>query len=239
MSERLRRALALCLLAAIAATLFALKESAVPASSPGQAALPLLGRVIGVDAGHGGYDGGCVGVSGEAEKTYNLALALCLGRELEELGATVVYTRTEDIALIDPAKTTGYKKRKELDNRLKRLAEGGAEMMLSIHMNKYRNANQRGAQVFYKSGSPEGEALAASVWGSLFAAQTPHLRKPSTGDYYILNACAASLLVECGFISNAQEEKLLADPAYQKKLAKALAQGVAEYALASPAVQDA
>lgn len=75
----------------------------------------------GVDAGHGGYDGGCTGANGTAEKDLNLAVALLLRDELEARGATVVLSREEDIALIDPESTPGYKKRKELTRRWRSL----------------------------------------------------------------------------------------------------------------------
>ena len=88
---------------------------------------PLAGRVIGVDAGHGGYDGGCTGANGTAEKDLNLAVALLLRDELEARGATVVLSREEDVALIDPENTPGYKKRKELTRRLEIFAAAQAE----------------------------------------------------------------------------------------------------------------
>ena len=89
------------------------KENIAQALSPQFSALPLYGRVIGVDAGHGGYDGGCVGFSGIPEKTFNLQIAMSVGKALEEKGAVVVYSRTTDEALIDPVRTTGYKKAKK------------------------------------------------------------------------------------------------------------------------------
>ena len=194
------------------------------------ASRPLQGRVIGVDAGHGGYDGGCEGESGVPEKEFNLAVAQLLQRELESMGATVVMSRTEDVALIDPKKTTGYKKRKELDNRLKIFREGGVEAMVSIHMNKYTSRSQRGPQVFYmKGGEEEGRELALCVQSALYELDPEHCRTASAGDYYILNACGASVLVECGFLSNRQEEQMLLTEEYRQKIAQAVARGVAEY----------
>ena len=198
--------------------------------SPQLASRPLQGRVIGVDAGHGGYDGGCEGASGVPDQEFNLAVAQLLQQELQGMGATVVMSRTEDVALIDPEKTTGYKKRKELDNRLEIFREGGVEAMVSIHMNKYSSGSQRGAQVFYmQGGEAEGRELALCVQSALYELDPEHCRTASAGDYYILNACGASALVECGFLSNEQEEQLLLTEEYRQKIAQAVARGVADY----------
>jgi len=202
----------------------------VQAVSPYFASRKLAGQVIGVDAGHGGYDGGCVGKSGVEEKQLNLEVAQKLKEELEDRGAVVIMTREEDVALIDPKTTTGYKKRKELSNRIAMLNEAGAEMLISIHMNEYSDASQRGAQVFYlKGGAAEGRDLALAVTESLQDMDGQYTRTAAAGEYYILNACDAAVLVECGFMSNVQEEQLLQTEKYQKKLAAAIADGVEQY----------
>lgn len=205
------------------------KDYSVQALSPQFSSLPLYGKTVGVDAGHGGYDGGCVGRSGVPEKEFNLAVTMLLKEELEEQGATVVLSREEDKALIDPLTTKGYKKRKELDNRLKIFRESNVDCMVSIHMNKYRNENQRGAQVFYKKGESDGEELAISVQDALCEMDCSNERSANVGDYYILNTCPASILVECGFLSNRDEEQLLLTDAYRRQLAETIAEGVADY----------
>ena len=154
---------------------------------------------------------------------------MSVGKALEEKGAVVVYSRTTDEALIDPVRTTGYKKRKELDNRLKIFSDNGIECMVSIHMNKFSQESQRGAQVFFDREQEEGEALAQALEQRLFALDPDYARQPSAGDYYILNACPASALVECGFLSNREEERLLAEESYQQRLAQAIACGVEDY----------
>ena len=182
-----------------------------------------------MDAVHGGYGGGCVGVSGVEEKAINLEVALLLRRELEARGAHVILSRNEDIALIDPKATTGYKKRKELTNRIALFNDAGVEMMVSIHMNRYEDAAQRGAQVFYQNGQADGRALALSITQALHDMDKKYTRTASAGDYFILNTCPASALVECGFLSNPQEDMLLQDTKYQKKLVKAIADGIEHY----------
>lgn len=201
----------------------------VQALSPQFSSLPLYGKVVGVDPGHGGYDGGCQGYSGVPEKEFNLAISLMVKDELEAQGATVVMSRQEDIALIDPVKTTGYKKRKELENRLKIFEEGNVECMVSIHMNKYSNETQRGGQVFYKYDEEEGKQLALAIQEALHALDEKNKRHASEGDFFVLNTCPASVLVECGFLSNKEEEQLLLTQEYRQKVAKAVVQGVADY----------
>lgn len=218
-------------------TLYSLWD--VQAMSPQLQVLPLYGKVIGVDPGHGGYDGGCVSVTGVAEKEYNLAVALLVGEEIRALGGTPVFTRETDKALIDPEKTTGYKKRKELDNRIALLQEAHVDALVSIHMNNYTVSKYRGAQLFYRADSAEGERLALCLQEALSGLEEAHLREPSCGDYYILNACDAALLVECGFLSNPEEEKLLSSQDYRQRLAEAVAGGLAAYFAPQPAQEAA
>ncbi len=197
--------------------------------SPHMESLPLFGRVIAVDPGHGGYDAGCTGASGSLEKDVNLSLALCLGQELRSLGASVIFTREMDEALIDPETTPGYKKRQELDKRIDRIREADADLLLSIHMNAYTVQKYRGAQLFYLQGNEEGQRLADCLQEELEELGDPYLRAPSCGEYYVLNACKAAVLVECGFLSNPEEEALLLTEDYRKTLARALARGVVRY----------
>ncbi|MDR3086221.1 MAG: N-acetylmuramoyl-L-alanine amidase [Christensenellaceae bacterium] len=205
------------------------------AASPNLSSLPLFGRVIGIDPGHGGYDGGAVSVTGRAEKEYNFEISQRLGAAVEALGGTVVYTREADIALIDPANTPGYKKRKELDNRISILQAAKVDAVVSIHMNNFRPQRSiRGAQAFYKAESASGAALAQAIYGCLSQIEEARPRKPSIGDYYILNSADAAILMECGFLSNKEDERLLADGDYQTRLASALARGLARYFELSP-----
>lgn len=225
-----KKAIALTVLAVgLLGFMLMLAGESLPAFSPQLHSSALQGKVIGVDAGHGGYDGGCTGHSGSLEKEINLAVALLVQEELEKQGAVAVLSRTEDVALIDPAQTTGYKKRKELDNRLKIFADGGVECVVSIHMNQFSDQSQHGAQVFFRNGEAESENLAVALQDALLELDPENRRQANAGDYYILNACPASALVECGFLSNPQEERLLMDEAYRRKLAQAIVQGIASY----------
>ena len=216
------------------------REQAVPApeetSQPAEP-LPLAGWVILVDPGHGGYDGGArARVSGTWEKHINLAVALEVEKSLAARGASVVMTRREDEDLCEaerPASLT--KKRQDMENRVAIAVANHADMVLSIHMNEYRDSRESGPQVFYRQGADAGRLLAGCLQEALIANLTPaRERQAMAGDYFILQLEAPSALVECGFISNAAEEKLLITPAYQAKLGEAIADGAAAYAALRP-----
>ena len=204
---------------------------------------PLAGLTILVDAGHGGYDGGArCRDSGVWEKHLNLAVALQVEKALIRRGATVIMTRREDVDLVEadrPAALT--KKRQDMQNRVDMAVEGGADMVLSIHMNEYRSRSESGPQVFYRAGSEEGRLLAGCMQAALIAGVQPEKERTAmAGDYFILQLEVPSVLVECGFISNAAEERLLLDAAYQERLAEAIAEGAAEYRrLTRPAPETA
>lgn len=193
---------------------------------------PLAGLTILVDPGHGGYDGGArCRDSGTWEKHLNLAVALKVEPCLQRMGAKVIMTRRTDADLAEadrPASLT--KKRSDMQNRIAMAREGGADMVLSIHMNEYRSRAESGPQVFYRAGSEAGRLLAGCMQEALVAELQPsRVRTAMAGDYYILQLDVPSVLVECGFISNAHEERLLLDETYQERLAQAIADGAAEY----------
>lgn len=191
----------------------------------------LHGMVILVDPGHGGYDGGARAQdSGIWEKEINLAVALQVEKALTARGASVTLTRREDIALCDETTASGTKKRQDMERRVALGEEIGADMVLSIHMNEYRDRAQSGPQVFYRQESEESRLLAGCMQAALISALAPPKERAAlAGDYFILRLPVPSVLIECGFISNSAEEKLLLDPAYQARLGEAVAQGVTDY----------
>ncbi len=197
-----------------------------------EATKPLAGWTILVDAGHGGYDGGAkCRDSGVWEKELNLAVARQVKSALVSRGAQVIMTRDADIDLCTenrPASLT--KKRQDMQNRIALAKENQADMVLSIHMNEYRVRSESGPQVFYREGSDSGRLLAGCVQAALISHLQPKKERVAmAGDYFILQLEAPSVLVECGFISNPAEEKLLLDTVYQKRIGEAVAEGVAEY----------
>ncbi len=208
-------------------------SSAAPEVSPAPTpAGPLAGLTILVDPGHGGYDGGARCRDSRVwEKELNLAVALEVEKALLQRGATVVMTRREDTDLCEedrPAALT--KKRQDMLARIAIAQENQVDMVLSIHMNEYRARSESGPQVFYREGSDAGRLLAGCVQEALIARLQPKKQRSAlAGDYFILQLEVPSVLVECGFISNPEEEKLLLSPDYQARIGEAVAEGAAEY----------
>lgn len=201
------------------------QQPAAEATKPPEGALS--GMVIAIDAGHGGYDGGAVGrVSGVPEKGLNLDVAQKLREILENQGARIVMTRTDDYALCDENPTI-RKKLQDMQRRATIITDGGAQMVLSIHMNEYAGRSQSGPQVFYREGCPAGRLLAGTVQEAMNEQLAPQRERAALGgDYYILTLGVPSVLVECGFLSNAKEEAKLLDEGYRERVAQAVAAGV-------------
>ena len=198
-----------------------------PSPAPETAEGPLRGLTLCLDAGHGGYDGGAFGRdSGTPEKSLNLDVALRLQALLEQRGARVVMTRTEDVAL---AEEGPQRKRRDLQLRVDRAQ--GADAFLSIHMNEYRARSQAGPQVFYKKGADSSRLLAGVLQQRMNGDLAPaRPRTANTGKYYLLEHLSIpAVLVECGFLSNAGEKALLLTGEYRQRVAESLCQGLVEY----------
>jgi N-acetylmuramoyl-L-alanine amidase len=191
---------------------------------------PLSGRVIAIDPGHGGYDGGARALNrGRWEKVYNLEISLRLRDALTARGATVVMTRDGDYSLNDPDPPI-RKKRQDMERRAELVLNSGAELLLSVHQNEYRNKSQRGPQVFFRKDCAAGQALAAILQTHMNAELLPDSRRRANyGDFYITSLGIPSVLIECGFLSNAGEEALLRDADYQMRVAESIARGVEEW----------
>ena len=194
--------------------------------------LPLTGWTILIDPGHGGYDGGAKARdSGVWEKVINLDVALQVEKSLTAQGASVILTRREDVDLCTedrPAALT--KKRQDMLARVEMAVSAKVDMVLSIHMNEYRARSESGPQVFYRQGSDAGRLLAGCMQEALIACLSPRKERAAmAGDYFILQLDVPSVLVECGFISNPEEERLLLSDDYQARLGEAVAAGVMSY----------
>ena len=201
-----------------------------------QTARPLDGLVVAVDAGHGGYDGGAVGrVSGVPEQGLNLDVARRVETLLRGLGADVVMTRTGDYALCDEHPPI-RKKLQDMQRRAALITDGGAQVVLSIHMNEYAGRSQSGPQLFYREECPAGRLLAGAIQGAMNEALSPRKARAALGgDYYILTLGLPSVLVECGFLSNREEEARLLTEAYRQRVAQAIVQGLCDWcALEAP-----
>ena len=212
----------LCLLAGAVAPRMA--KPAIPARPVQQTEGPLQGWTVLVDAGHGGTDGGAIATdSGTPEKELNLQVALLLREALEESGARVIMTRDADMEY-------SRNKREDLTARLNLAREGNADILVSVHMNEYRKRGESGPQVFYRAGQEQSRLLAGTIQEALIQELKPaRERAAMAGDYYILSLGIPSALVECGFLSNAAEEKLLLQEDYRRRVAQAIRDGIVEY----------
>lgn len=196
------------------------------------AAWPVLGPaaegpVLVLDAGHGGEDGGAVSLTGVAESGINLAITLRVDQLLGFCGAPPVVLREEDVSLHDQgADTLREKKASDLRNRVQAVEQVGDAVLLSVHQNTFTDKKYHGAQVFYAP-TEGSQALAEAMQEALRAALDPEngrQAKPIPDSVYLMNhvSCPA-VLVECGFLSNPEEEALLRSADYQIRLAAVLA----------------
>jgi len=182
-----------------------------------------------IDAGHGGEDPGAV-VGGISEKDINLAIS----RKLRDFAALsdceIVMTRTEDKMLYG----TGEENRKkfyDLYNRLECTKKHSKSVLISIHQNKFPMESCRGTQVFYGLKNENSVLLAKAIQNAALLIQPDNNRvvKPGNNIYLLENSDVPSVIVECGFISNPDDARLLTDDEYTDKLAFLLYRGIAEY----------
>ena len=202
-----------------------------PVEAPSLLPSAISGKIIVIDAGHGGTDPGAVGRSGLEEKVITLDLAKRLKRYFSRVGVYVVMIRETDVDYGQmPAAGVLTKKRRDLLHRVQMANESKADLLLSIHVNSFPQSIWSGAQCFYDSKIPESKLLAEAIQDSLVTRLGPNRRKAKSADYLILKATTMpSVTVEVGFISNPREEELLADPEYREKLAEAIFYGTAAY----------
>lgn len=184
--------------------------------------------VVVIDAGHGGIDGGCVGrATGVTEASLNLDYAKCLQEMMQNFGFDVIMTRTTESGLYSPLASN--KKRDDMKKRKTIVENANADFVISIHMNSYKG-NARGAQVYYGNDDEPSKSLAGFIQKH-FLANLPDAKKEvKVGDYYVLNELKApSVLVECGYLSNIEEEALLVTEDYKKEVCYSILLGVLEY----------
>lgn len=212
-------ALSLVLLLSCSFALSAASAAAVPANAP----------CIVLDAGHGGVDPGVVGrTSGEKESDVNLKIVQKLQKLFSDAGFRVVLTRKNAGGLYG-LPTKGYKRR-DMEERRRIIREAEPDFVLSVHQNTFpADTSRRGGQVFFREGSAAGEALAVSIQARLNALGGRSV-SALKGDFFLLGcADCPSALVECGFLSNAEEERLLLTDEYQGKIARAVFEGVLSF----------
>ncbi|MEG0909614.1 MAG: N-acetylmuramoyl-L-alanine amidase [Bacilli bacterium] len=190
-----------------------------------KASLPLSGKVIVLDAGHGGKDPG-TSYGNILEKDINLKIVLELEKELSKNGASVILTRDGDYDLSSPK--TSMRKRSDFDNRIKLINESNANMYISIHLNYLSDSAYYGAQVFYnKNNKILGSSIQKFLNDNL---KTNRIEKEIPKNTYMYNKLnVKGVLIECGFLSNYNERNLLINKDYQKELAKVIASSIINY----------
>lgn len=193
-------------------------------------------RTVILDPGHGGEDGGAVGVDGIVEKNINLSVALKLRDLLQVAGYNVIMTREKDEAIYDDtAKTLREKKKSDLRQRAGIIKQNCDEknVFVSIHQNKFPNPKYCGTQIFYSKNSPLSDDLALSIKNSVTGLIQPENKreiKPADSRIFLLNGAEIpAVVVECGFLSNESEAKKLADDNYQNDMAFCIYCGIMDY----------
>lgn len=195
---------------------------------------PAYFHTIVIDAGHGGIDGGVIGsTTGALESDINLAIALKLSDLFKEKGFNAILTRKTSAGLYGHT-GAGHKKR-DMRAREKIMKQSGADLFISIHQNKFSDSNRRGGQVFYKAGYEKGKQLATVIQSQINnLPQNGRISSALVGDYYLLNVCPyPAVIVECGFLSNPQDENLLINSEYQQEIALAIFRGAVEYLISA------
>ena len=183
--------------------------------------------VVVIDAGHGGKDPGKVGINGVLEKDINLCIAGRLKDLLEQNDIVVVMTREEDKDLA--SEQAANRKNEDLRARATLVEENSPTVMVSIHQNSYTSEEVDGAQVFYYSGSETGKLLGTMVQDHLkqeIKDGNHRVPKANKAYYLLKKAQCPSVIVECGFLTNPEEESLLRSEEYQKKLSCVIASAV-------------
>ena len=177
-------------------------------------------HTIVIDAGHGGEDGGATSCTGRLESTYNLEIALRLENMMQLLGYRTRMIRRTDTAIYRKGETIAQKKVDDLKERVRIANQYEGNILLSIHQNYFSQGQFRGAQVFYAA-NDQSRVLAEEIQkGFVNTLNLGSKRKTKVGKgIYLLEKCTVcAVLVECGFLSNQQEEYLLRQSDYQKKL---------------------
>lgn len=191
--------------------------------------VPSRNYTVVVDPGHGGSDPGSIGYKTKIhEADLNLTLSLMLKDKLESAGINVIMTRKDNNALIEGS---GKKwKKEDMQKRKELIKQYRPNMVISLHQNSYTNHSLRGAQVFYDKTSDISKQIADFIQEQFKEGLDKSIKATSPGDYFMLKCTyAPSVIVECGFLSNAEDEKLLTTPEYQEKIVDCIYKGIVKF----------
>ena len=192
------------------------------------------GPIVILDAGHGGEDGGAVAENGTREKDINLQMTQKIALLFDLFGIRYITVREDDRLIGDNTlPTVRERKVSDIHQRMALVEQTPGAVLLSIHQNFYIREKYSGTQVFYAPRAEGSSEMASAVQAAVVRMLQPDNQrriKPTEGTVYLLDrATKASIMVECGFLSNQEETKLLIDSQYQKKLSYSIVRGVCEY----------
>lgn len=189
--------------------------------------------VIIIDAGHGGEDGGAVGVDGTYEKDINLQISLKINDILSIFGYKTYLIRTTDTAIHTSGDSIRERKASDIHNRAATMNLYENCIYLSIHQNKYSDSRIWGTQTFYSANFDESREVAQFIQNAVKSQLQPNnkrqIKKSGTDIYVLYNATKPAVMVECGFVSNQSELNQLKDSAYQNNMSLAIATGIINY----------
>ena len=183
-----------------------------------------------IDAGHGGFDPGKVGIDGQLEKDINLSIAKKLKAYLEASDVNVVMTRDTDTGLYQSGDS--HKKVSDMRRRCDIINEARPDLVVSIHQNSYHQEEINGGQVFYYKTSQNGKRLAEILqerFDYVLGEANRRVAKANDNYYLLLHVKEPIVIVECGFLSNRKEAKALESEDYQDRMAWTIHMGVMEY----------
>lgn len=187
-----------------------------------------------IDAGHGIPDGGAVGINGTIEQKINLAISKKIQEILEGKGIKTIMTRNDENGLYDYEADIKNTKRQDMKKRLEIMKNSNADLFISIHMNFFSGTNVNGLRVFYDSNHGDIKPLAEKIQSNMHditGAKTTTVKTADTNLFLMKNPPIPALLIECGFLSNADEESKLNNDDYQSRLAWAIADSIEKYYL--------
>lgn len=188
-------------------------------------------HTIVIDAGHGGVDGGAISCTGVPESHINLQIALRLDDLLHLLGYDTVMIRKSDDSVYTEGNTIAEKKVSDLKQRVKTVNEMENAVLISIHQNTFPSSRYDGAQIFYAD-TPESRLFAERLqllFSNTINPGSKRQPKPAEAVYLMKNIRTTGILVECGFLSNPQEEARLRSEDYQQKIGCVIASALSEF----------
>ncbi len=201
-------------------------------TSGNSAISPTYEYKIVIDPGHGGIDSGAIGIkTGNKESDLNLDLSFFLKDYCESSNLGVTLTRETQDGLYGSTES-GFKRR-DMEERKRIILESSPDIVVSIHMNKFPSSARRGAQVYYQQGDETSRALADKIQSALNEyINIPNQSRSFTasqGDFYMCKIKKPAIIVECGFLSNEEDDLLLSQKSYRKNLAYVIYNGVMNY----------